>query len=62
LRALANALDRLMEFHTARGGAAKDEPCLVEVIVENERQIHARVQCGGKTYRLVLVDDAWEFK
>ncbi len=62
LHALAEAIDRLEGFHKKRGGDLPDMPCLVEVIVENDRGIHARIHSGGRVYRLALVAGMWEFQ
>lgn len=62
LYALAAAIERLHGFHKQKGGLSLDEPCLVEVIVENDKHIHARVHSGKQVYRLKLVEGAWEFQ
>lgn len=62
LHALAATIERLHGFHTNKGGQAPDEPCLVEVLVENDKHVHARVHSGKQVYRLKLVEGVWEFQ
>lgn len=60
LRSLATTLDRIAAFHSSRGGACPDVPCLTTVIVE-EKTVSARVKSGDKLFLLRFENGAWHF-
>jgi hypothetical protein len=61
LRSLASTLDRIESFHKLKGGASEDTPCLTHVFVD-DRDVFARIRSGTRSYKLQLVQGAWEFR
>lgn len=62
LHGLARMLDRLASMHHKMGGAAPDEPCLIEILVTARGVPVARVQSGALSFKLTYVRGEWAFE